>query len=225
MTEFEQLAREHGVLLRQHARAQSACSRDLAGQSADLLRVQAEVMRLRAAVIVRDSIIAFAKEDKVHLEATIPGLPRRLALAQRVESLVSRVQALTREVLHWQWRASARRKGDAPVSSAHKSHAASVLCIVEDADDAGRLPPALLQQSGVPTLNDERNADPQALEASLAAADLVICQVGCLSSNAYWRVEDHCRRTGKACMLVDKPQVISVAFAGQANTGRKNDLS
>lgn len=212
MTEFEQLAREHGVLLRQHARAQSACSRDLAGQSAELLRAQADLVRLRAAVIVRDSIIAFAREDKADLEATIPGLPRRLALAQRVESLVSRVQTLTREVLHWQWRALARRRGDAPMSRAHKSHAASVLCIVEDADDAGTLPPALLQQSGVSRGDQERSADAQALEASLAAADLVICQVGCLSSNAYWRVEDHCRRTGKPCVLVDEQQVIPVAI-------------
>lgn len=40
------------------------------------------------------------------------------------------------------------------------------------------------------------------LEASFAAADLVICQTGCLSHGAYWRVQDHCRRTGKTCVLV-----------------------
>ncbi|MBP7566532.1 MAG: DUF2325 domain-containing protein [Burkholderiaceae bacterium] len=47
-------------------------------------------------------------------------------------------------------------------------------------------------------------ADP--LEAALVAADLVICQTGCLGHDAYWRVQDHCRRTGKTCVLVDLPQ-------------------
>ncbi|MFJ3057010.1 DUF2325 domain-containing protein [Herbaspirillum sp. NPDC087042] len=43
------------------------------------------------------------------------------------------------------------------------------------------------------------------LEASVAAADLVICQTGCLSHGAYWRVQDQCKRTGKTCMLVEQP--------------------
>ncbi len=43
------------------------------------------------------------------------------------------------------------------------------------------------------------------LEASMAAADLVICQTGCLSHGAYWRDNEHCRRTGKACVLPDAP--------------------
>ena len=46
------------------------------------------------------------------------------------------------------------------------------------------------------------------LEASLAAADLVICQTGCLSHGAYWRVQDHCRRTGKQCVLVAQPDAL-----------------
>ena len=45
---------------------------------------------------------------------------------------------------------------------------------------------------------------PHALDESLAAADLVICQTGCISHDDYWRVQDHCRRTGKPCILVDQ---------------------
>ncbi len=48
-------------------------------------------------------------------------------------------------------------------------------------------------------------ADNPALDSSLAAADLVICQTGCISHDEYWRVQDHCRRTGKPCILVDQP--------------------
>lgn len=45
----------------------------------------------------------------------------------------------------------------------------------------------------------------QRLEATLAAADIVICQTGCVSHDAYWRVKDHCKRTGKRCVFVDTP--------------------
>jgi hypothetical protein len=53
--------------------------------------------------------------------------------------------------------------------------------------------------------------NPAQLEANLAAADLVICQTGCISHDAYWRVKDHCKRTGKRCVFVEKPSVSSLA--------------
>lgn len=43
------------------------------------------------------------------------------------------------------------------------------------------------------------------LEATLSAADLVICQAGCISHGAYWRVKSHCKRTGKQCVFVETP--------------------
>ena len=46
---------------------------------------------------------------------------------------------------------------------------------------------------------------------SLAAADLVICQTGCISHNAYWRVKDFCKRTGKQCVFVENPSASSLA--------------
>lgn len=54
------------------------------------------------------------------------------------------------------------------------------------------------------------------LGASLAAADLVICQTGCISHDDYWRVQDHCRRTGKPCILVDQPLTVREAQAQAA---------
>ncbi len=50
-----------------------------------------------------------------------------------------------------------------------------------------------------------------ALEDVLAAADLVICQTGCVSHDAYWRVQEHCKRTGKQCVLVDQRTAIKVS--------------
>lgn len=48
------------------------------------------------------------------------------------------------------------------------------------------------------------------LDNTLAAADLVICQTGCISHNAYWRVKSHCKRTGKECVYVDNPSAHSL---------------
>ena len=49
------------------------------------------------------------------------------------------------------------------------------------------------------------------LGASLAAADLVICQAGCLNHNAYGIVKDHCKRSGKRCVYLDRPSAASFA--------------
>ena len=49
-----------------------------------------------------------------------------------------------------------------------------------------------------------------ALESSMAAADMVICQTGCISHNAYWRVKDYCKRTGKRCLFVENPSTSSL---------------
>jgi len=51
------------------------------------------------------------------------------------------------------------------------------------------------------------------LDATLAAADLVICQAGCVSHNAYWRVKDHCKRTGKRCVFVQTPSAAGLQRA------------
>jgi hypothetical protein len=47
------------------------------------------------------------------------------------------------------------------------------------------------------------------IDSALAAADLVICQAGCISHNAYWRVKEQCKRTGKPCLFVKRSGVSS----------------
>ncbi len=42
------------------------------------------------------------------------------------------------------------------------------------------------------------------IDGALAAADLVICQSGCISHNAYWRVKEQCKRTGKPCIFMKR---------------------
>jgi len=57
------------------------------------------------------------------------------------------------------------------------------------------------------------------LEADLAAADLVICQTGCMSHGAYWRVQDHCKRTGKACVLVENADALHIVRIQRTGEG------
>ena len=47
------------------------------------------------------------------------------------------------------------------------------------------------------------------IDAALSAADVVICQVGCISHNAYWRVKEQCKRTGKPCVFLKTAGVSS----------------
>ena len=90
---------------------------------------------------------------------------------------------------------------DAAVLGAGEGERVSeLLGVLPDAPDA---PDAL----------DGQAPDSALIAASLAAADLVICQTGCISHDEYWRVQDHCRRTGKPCILVDQPLAVREAHA------------
>lgn len=55
----------------------------------------------------------------------------------------------------------------------------------------------------------------------LQAADVVICQVGCISHGAYWRVKDHCKRTGKPCLFLETPSrsALERALGDASSTG------
>jgi len=59
--------------------------------------LEADNLRLRAAVIQRDSALAFARADRQALAESLPGLPRRVELARHVDVLAERVQSLLRE--------------------------------------------------------------------------------------------------------------------------------
>lgn len=72
---------------------------------------------------------------------------------------------------------------------------------------------ALIERVGAQFAHHDGGLEDNAnkLEASLAAADLVICQTGCISHSAYWRVKDFCKRTGKRCVFIDNPSISSLA--------------
>lgn len=181
--DFDLLLREHRVLMSHHGHVQARCSALVKAQAAEIERLQAQTMHLRAAMILRDTALAWAREDQAALEASIPDLPKRLTLARQVETLLARIQDLMRE-----------RREEQPDS-------ATLAQAVADAMSPG------VPATGGAVLDGESLGG---LVASLAAADLVICQTGCLSHGAYWRVQDHCRRSGKACVLVAQPDAMRI---------------
>ncbi|WDZ96247.1 DUF2325 domain-containing protein [Herbaspirillum sp. WKF16] len=160
---------EQAALVRHLAAAQRRCSDTIARQAEEIAMLRAQAMRMRAAIIARDSALAWAIEDRAALEAAQPDLAPRATLARKVRELSGKLQDLMRDTL--------RPPVGAPARASH----------------APQRGPA----ADAPALS--------ALEASVAGADLVICQTGCLSHGDYWRVQDHCKRTGKTCVLVAQP--------------------
>lgn len=204
------LDREHRALLAQYGEIQKRCSTVIAAQATEIARLQAQAVRLRAAAMVRETALAWEREDLLALEAAIPGLPKRLTLARRVEWLVGRVHDLQdamRERLRWPKTGTAL----ADMAAAPDLREKSVLCVGEQGAGTS-VAQHVIEMAGGHFLHhggDDRQEGP-ALEASLVAADLVICQAGCVSHDAYWRVQDHCRRTGKQCVLVDQPLALQL---------------
>lgn len=154
-----ELVQEHGVLLRHYGEAQRRCSAQARCQSREIERLQGQLIIERAKVIVRDSLLAWEREDRDELLDTIADLSGSDAGASPQDILPAHIHGLAQTE-------------------------ASVL----------RAP----------------HADPGWLEHSLRCADLVICQTGCVSHGAFWRVADHCKRTGKACVLVEQPGALNI---------------
>ena len=201
------IAQEHRVLMGEYGRAQARCSAQLAAQAARIAQLESELMRARAQVVLRDTQLALARDALADLAASVPGLPTRARLARKVEWLGERVQDLMRELLRLQWlpapglQADVREKAVLYVGSYLTQAADGALMAQQAVEQAGG---RFLHHAG----GDDGADDVAALEAGLVAADLVICQTGCVSHDAYWRVHDHCKRTGKQCVLVDQPQAM-----------------
>ena len=184
---------EHAVLMGAYGRVQERCSRLLAEQAAQIEALQAQVMCLHAALVLRDSAMALVREELGARSDRGPTLSRRLLGLLQVGRGRPRMPAP--EPVPNQGQGGLREK--------------AVLCIAEG-DGASELAQQLVEIAGGRYLHQRADvletADEAAIEASLRAADLVICQTGCVSHGAWWRVQDHCRRTGKPCVMVGAGQ-------------------
>ena len=232
---LDQVQDENAVLIRELAGMKERHARLQAQRTAEMESLNAELMRIRGRLIARDSALAALRDELEAFKAQVPDLQARTELARRVELQRHRIHELERYRLSWQQRAEqetarvqalaselaalhARVEGRGTASGAAQREKEladlrdkAVLCV------GGR--PAsvptyrqLIECTGGKFLHHDGGEENSAaqLEASLAAADLVICQTGCVSHGAYWRVKDHCKRTGKRCVFVDKPSASSL---------------
>jgi hypothetical protein len=63
----------------------------------------------------------------------------------------------------------------------------------------------------------------QRIDAAIANADAVVCQTGCVSHSAYWRMKEACKKLGKPCVFVQSPGVGSFARSLAALTNAAPD--
>jgi hypothetical protein len=213
----ERLAAENMRLGQELERAQQRLLQLQAERQADSERLGAQLVRARAELIARDTLVASLRAELARWAQQAPDLPARRELAQRVDHLLERNRQLQARLnrLDDAPRAEAPRVAQvapqpepAPAAEPPDLAARSVLCVGGRNGNVTQYR-ALVERCGGRFLHHDGGLEdnPHRLDASLAAADLVICQAGCLSHNAYWRVKDHCKRHGKRCVYLDKPGV------------------
>lgn len=199
------------VLVPHNGEAPTHCSRLIAEQAAHIEALQAQQMRLRAELIIRVTALQFEREERARLEAMAPGLPCRAVLARQVEQLKLRLETLLRERTTWRWRGERSREsppGPLPGDSALGQRPS----VADAASPCERDGPGLDPGPGAAPQTSGNGI--KALEQCLLEAELLICRTGCISHGDYWRVQDRCRRTGKACLLIDEHQAIRVVRQG-----------
>lgn len=182
---IDALLDENAVLTRALADAQACCTRQGVEHARRGEHAAAQIMQLRAELLMRQTEIAQLREQIAQWQQQGPQLERRLELD-----------------LH----ARDRRQAHPASATVLPSAARAVLCI---GASAASMPGyrQLVEHVGSRFMHrggGDRDSAAR-LDASLRAADLVICHAGCISHDAYWRVKDHCKRTGKRCLFVDNP--------------------
>ena len=228
MARFEALQSENSALRAELAALQQRARRQAAEMQSRLDRLQERAMRERADAIGRDTALAALRDELQALHEQAPGLPRRQELARQVQAQAERIVELER-ALSRERQAAERRAPVVSVVRPAEPTATPEAASVEAAPPLGDRTvlcvggqPAsvplyrhIVERSGGRFLHhgggEEHSA--QRLDATLSAADLVICQTGCISHDAYWRVKDHCKRHGKRCVFVDNPGSASLKRA------------
>lgn len=223
------LVDENAVLARELAKVQERITRAMSEKTTEIDRLQARLVQVRAEAIAKDSHISFLTQDLNTLRATVPQLEERQRLQQRLDQLAQRHEVLDAQNADLRHKlAQAARVAtaidrheeaipgeiDKPTtrpSMVIALHAKVVLCVGGRSGNVANYRDVVERVGGQFTHHDGGLEDSaSALDANLAAADLVICQTGCISHNAYWRVKDFCKRTGKRCVFVENPSTTSL---------------
>jgi hypothetical protein len=207
-------------------------SRDKAARAADVktkenARLSEQAAQLRTELAQRDTVVESLRRQLEALEAAMPDMRDRERLLRRVEELEAREQALADKMVQLRQRLARERQEANAVSAVPASLPPvstpvvvsialadkTVLCVGGRSSNVPNYR-ELLEREGARFMHHDGGLEQasEQLDSSLAAADLVICQTGCISHQAYWRVKDFCKRTGKRCLFVDNPSTSSLSF-------------
>lgn len=195
-----------------------------AEKSSETQALGQRIVELRAEQTGRDARIASLSSQLEQLREDLPDLKDRQTLLRRANEAEARYRAL---LAHSEGRESefcrlkerldhaeefivqlstdTSLEKDAPSKAipAEKLSGKCILCVGGrvSAVDAYR---QLVEQSGGRFIHHDGGIEESMhrIDGALTAADLVICQAGCISHNAYWRVKEQCKRTGKRCIFV-----------------------
>lgn len=233
LRKFQELQKEKNALAQELESVRQRSARALSEKSAEQENLHAMLMRARAECIGKDTLIASLQSELNELAAAVPGLESRNRLTQRIAEITGRQQALERQsaLLRQQLeqamqlahsalaQASGTKSGagtESEMSVATTSppvlEEKTVLCVGGRSGSIA-IYRKLIERTGGHFSHHDGGLEDNVhqLDANLAAADLVICQTGCISHHAYWRVKDFCKRTGKRCVFVENPSASGLA--------------
>ena len=244
---FTAVLDENAVLTRELGRAQERSTRLLAEKSAEITRLTTLHMRVQADNISKESHIAFLIEDLAALRASNPALDASTRLQKKMDQMAARqaeleeLNAALRHKLAAAAKALETVNSDPPGAprTVRPEHAEprvspvtlylkqkTVLCVGGRTGNIANYRDLIERVGGRFAHHDGGLEDNHSvLDASLAAADLVICQTGCISHNAYWKVKDFCKRTGKRCVFVENPSTSSLVRGLQQITDRCSETA
>jgi len=222
---FVALQKQNAALAAELAQTRDKAARALDAKAKELARQADAESQLRAELAARDALVDALRRDMASLQAALPDLRDRERLRARVDELEARERALAGRMAELRQRLACERQAAAvrapvPVTVAAPPPARppldladkTVLCV---GGRSGNVPNyrELLEKEGARFVHHDGGLEQasELLDTSLAAADLVICQTGCISHQAYWRVKDFCKRTGKRCLFVDNPSTSSLS--------------
>jgi len=189
--------------------------------------LQRRIAELRSALVASDARGAEAQAELAALRRRLPDLEERDALVAQCDGLLRRNAELNGRL--------AEQDGEIGRLREFARYAEETLESLAREDDglADTLPCAdlggkcvlcvggrsgnvhsyreVVEQSGGRFMHHDGGIEESLhrIDGVVAAADLVICQAGCISHNAYWRVKDLCKRTGKPCLFVRSSGVSS----------------
>jgi len=221
MDKYNALVADNARLMRELVRAQQRCQSLQQDKTEMAERHEQQLMQARAAGIAKDTDIYQLRHALARLEAEVPELDERKRLSNRLAHMEEREAAFKAQLAALK-AARPAEPTPPPVVATVEEYAApveipirlvnrSVLCV---GGRSGSVPVyrTVVEKVGAQFAHHDGGLEDSAgqLDASLAAADLVICQTGCISHHAYWRVKDHCKRTGKRCIFIDNPSVSSL---------------